>query len=166
MGVSVLTFSDEYWMQQALQLAHIAAAKGEVPVAAVLVKNNEFITQAYNQSIITHDPCAHAEILALRQAGAQLNNYRLLHTTLYVTLEPCCMCASAMVHARIQRLVYAADDPKTGAAGSVFNLVNNTAFNHSIAVTRGVLLAPCSTLLQQFFQARRKRSLHPAALNT
>lgn len=147
--------TDEYWMQQALQMAQLASAAGEVPVGAVLVKDQKLIVATYNQPISTHDPCAHAEILALRQAGVLLQNYRLLDTTLYVTLEPCCMCAAAMVHARIKRLVFAALDPKTGAAGSVFNLVDSISLNHRIEVTAGVMAEACAIELQQFFQARR-----------
>lgn len=147
--------SDETWMQQALVLAKKADSSGEVPVGAVLVFENQVIGRGFNQPIQANDPCAHAEILALRQGAQFLKNYRLVGCTLYVTLEPCAMCAGAMVHARIQRLVYGALDPKTGAAGSVFNLLQDSRLNHRIMVTSGVLAEPCSQLLREFFQARR-----------
>ncbi len=151
MGVT----SDEYWMRRALNLAQKADEAGEVPVGAVIVKGGKLISEAFNQPIETHDASAHAEICAIRQAGRVLQNYRLPGTTLYVTLEPCSMCAGAMIHARIERLVFAAHDPKTGAAGSLINLLNDDRLNHQIKVDSG-LLASCSTAkLQTFFKKRR-----------
>ncbi len=142
-------------MQRALDLAGQAASDNEVPVGAVIVKDDILIAEAFNQPILQHDPTAHAEILALRKAGEALGNYRLIDCTLYVTLEPCPMCASAMVHARIKRLVYGAADPRTGSAGSVFNLVQSDQLNHQLQVTKGVLAQPCGHILSRFFQSRR-----------
>lgn len=147
--------NDEQWMKQALELALQAQKAGEVPVGAVLVLNNEVIGEGWNQPISAHDPCAHAEILALRAGALQLNNYRLLNSTLYVTLEPCAMCAGAMVHARIQRLVFAAFDPKTGAAGSVMNILQDPRLNHRVQIEGGLFSEASSSLLRKFFQARR-----------
>ena len=148
--------SDLFWMQQAFDLALIAGDKGEVPVGAVLVdENNNIIGRGYNQVVTTKDPSAHAEIIALREGAANLNNYRLQHTTLYVTLEPCCMCAGALVHARIKRLVFATRDLKAGAAGSMFNLLQGYPLNHQIQIDEGFLQEECSTLLADFFEARR-----------
>jgi len=142
-------------MERALELARAAAAAGEVPVGAVIVRHGEVIAAASNRPIGTCDPTAHAEIIALRTAGDLLRNYRLLDTTLYVTLEPCAMCASAMVHARVQRLVYGATDPRVGAAGSIFNIVQHPSLNHRLEVTAGVLAEECGALLREFFAARR-----------
>lgn len=143
-------------MQQALKLAQQAWDGGEVPVGAILVDEHQHIMgSGYNQMIQLHNPSAHAEILALQAAGMTKRNYRLTHTTLYVTLEPCCMCAGAMVHARIQRLVFGAFDPKTGAAGSVFNLLTGDKLNHRIHVECGCLEVECATLLKNFFKTRR-----------
>ena len=148
--------SDLFWMQQAFDLALIAGEKGEVPVGAVLVdENNNIIGRGYNQVVTTKDPSAHAEIIALREGAANLNNYRLQNTTLYVTLEPCCMCAGALVHARIKRLVFATRDLKAGAAGSMFNLLQGYPLNHQIQIDEGFLQEECSTLLADFFKARR-----------
>jgi tRNA(adenine34) deaminase len=146
---------DQRFMAAALALAQTAASKGEVPVGAVLVKDGESIASAANAPIRLHDPTAHAEILALRAAGERLANYRLPGTTLYVTLEPCSMCAAAMVHARVERLVYAAADPKTGAAGSVMNLAQDQRLNHQMTVQAGVLADAAGELLQAFFRERR-----------
>jgi tRNA(adenine34) deaminase len=147
---------DEYWMGEALQLAHQAQAVGEVPVGAVIVSaDNQLLGTGFNQVIQLNDPTAHAEMIALRIAAAKIGNYRLPQTTLYVTLEPCCMCAGAMVHARIQRLVFGATDPKTGAAGSVFHLLNGAPLNHCVAVTRGCLQDQCALILRRFFKERR-----------
>lgn len=147
---------DELMMRRALELAASAAAEGEVPVGAVLVDAaGKIVAEAANQPIRRHDPTAHAEIVVLRAAGEKLENYRFPGTTLYVTLEPCAMCASALVHARVERLVFAAEDPKTGACGSVFDLVRSAALNHRISVTQGVLAEPASELLKDFFAARR-----------
>ncbi len=147
--------TDEYWMQHALSLAHEAEVIGEVPVGAVIVKDNQLISEAFNQSIGTHDATAHAEIGALREAGRVLQNYRLPGTTLYVTLEPCSMCAGAMVHARIERLVFAAFDPKTGAAGSLVNLLGDSRLNHQVEVEGGLLASQAASKLQAFFKKRR-----------
>ncbi|HUH00035.1 MAG TPA: tRNA adenosine(34) deaminase TadA [Gammaproteobacteria bacterium] len=147
---------DARYMRRALTLAACAEAEGEVPVGAVLVAEGRVIAETWNRNISRDDPTAHAEILALRAAGAALGNYRLPGATLYVTLEPCAMCAGAMVHARIARLVYGATDPRAGAAGSVFDLVRAPALNHQLQVTAGVLATECRALLQAFFRARRK----------
>lgn len=142
-------------MQRALELARQAAAAGEVPVGAVLVCQNQIVGEGYNQPITAIDPTQHAEIVALRAAARHLNNYRLPGTTLYVTLEPCPMCAGAMVHARIARLVYAAADPRTGSAGSVMNLLQHDALNHQVEVEGGVMAEESRALLQEFFRQRR-----------
>src|SRR5262245_24618365 len=147
--------TDEVFMHRALELARAAAAAGEVPVGAVLVKDGEIVAEGSNQPIGSCDPTAHAEMIALRAAGERLRNYRLLDTTLYVTLEPCAMCASAMVHARVQRLVYGATDPRAGAAGSIFNIAQHGALNHRLELTGGVLGDECGALLREFFVARR-----------
>ncbi len=142
-------------MRLALDLARRAEAAGEVPVGAVIVKDGTVVAEGWNRPIGSNDPTAHAEIVALRAAGQALGTYRLTGTTLYVTLEPCAMCASAMVHARVQRLVYAATDPRAGAAGSVFDIVRHPALNHRLECTGGVLAGDCSALLRSFFLARR-----------
>jgi tRNA(adenine34) deaminase len=147
--------NDEHWMMRALELAHDAEALGEVPVGAVIVKDDQIIAEGFNQPIASHDASSHAEINALRAAGEALDNYRLLDTTLYVTLEPCIMCVGAMIHARVSRVVYGASDPKTGALGGAFNLLDAMHHNHVFEVTGGVLADECSTLLQAFFKARR-----------
>lgn len=147
---------DELYMRRALALAACAEAEGEVPVGAVLVAEGRVLAETWNRNISLDDPTAHAEILALRAAGVVLGNYRLPGATLYVTLEPCAMCAGAMVHARIARLVYGAADPRTGAAGSVFDLVRAPALNHQLQVTAGLLATECGALLQDFFRTRRK----------
>lgn len=146
---------DIRWMQVAYDLAFSAQAQGEVPVGAVLVANNEVIATGYNQVITTHDPSAHAEMVTLRAAGQVRQNYRLPNTTLYVTLEPCPMCAGALIHARVERVVFGAYDPKTGAAGSVFSLIPHDAHNHRISVQGGILQEQCSAQLQAFFRERR-----------
>ncbi|MDC9612367.1 tRNA adenosine(34) deaminase TadA [Xenorhabdus khoisanae] len=150
-------YSDEYWMRRAIKLAIQAQEKGEIPVGAVLVADNEIIAEGFNHPITDHDPTAHAEIIALRRGGMQLQNYRLLNTTLYVTLEPCIMCAGAMVHSRIQRLVYGASDMKTGAAGSLIDILRHPGMNHQIDITGGVLAQECSTMLSTFFKQRREQ---------
>ena len=147
--------ADERWMQHALRLARRAAELGEVPVGAVLVKGEEVVAEGWNQPIAAHDPSAHAEMVALRAGAAALKNYRLGGTTLYVTLEPCVMCAGAIVHARIERLVYGADDPKAGGVKSVYDVIANPKLNHKPAWTGGVLAAECGAVLQEFFKARR-----------
>jgi tRNA(adenine34) deaminase len=146
---------DEFFMRRALELAREAEAAGEVPVGAVVVRAGEILAEGFNRPISTHDPTAHAEMVALRAAAARIDNYRLLGTTLYVTLEPCAMCAGAMVHARVERLVYAASDPRAGAAGSIFNVTQHPALNHRLEVVPGVLADECGTLLRDFFVARR-----------
>ncbi|WP_108652995.1 tRNA adenosine(34) deaminase TadA [Dongshaea marina] len=142
-------------MRHAQELAKKAASIGEIPVGAVIVADDQIVAEGWNRPITTHDPTAHAEIVALRVAGEKVQNYRLLDLTLYVTLEPCAMCAGAMVHSRIKRLVYGASDPKTGAAGSVFQLVQNPALNHQLEVTSGVLEESCAQMLSDFFKMRR-----------
>ncbi|MBC7945322.1 MAG: tRNA adenosine(34) deaminase TadA [Burkholderiales bacterium] len=146
---------DETYMRLALALAREAGDAGEVPVGAILVRENGVVGRGFNKPISSHDPCAHAEILALRGAAQALANYRLNDCTLYVTLEPCAMCAGAILHARLARLVFAAADAKTGAAGSVINLFADTRLNHHTAVTRGVLAEECGGLLKEFFASRR-----------
>ena len=146
---------DESYMRRALELARQAQTAGEVPVGAVIVRDGAIIAEGWNQPIRAHDPSAHAEMIALRTAGQSLASYRLLDTTLYVTLEPCPMCAGAMVHARVRRLVFGAPDPRAGAAGSVFNVVQHPALNHRIEFTSGVLAEECGALLREFFLARR-----------
>ena len=147
--------SDERWMRQALDLAERARSEGEVPVGAVLVMDDDCIGEGWNRSISTHDPTAHAEIEALRAAAGRLENYRLPGATLYVTLEPCAMCAGAIILARIKRVVYAAADPRAGAAGSVFNILQSTQLNHRVELVSGILEQEAATLLQTFFRERR-----------
>ena len=146
---------DARWMRRALELARQAQAHGEVPVGALLLAGGEVVAEAWNQPIGLHDASAHAEVLVLREAGRKLGNYRLAATTLYVTLEPCPMCAMAMVHARVQRVVFGAPDPRTGACGSIMNLVQHAALNHRLEVTGGVMAQECGTLLRSFFASRR-----------
>lgn len=147
---------DNMFMQRAYELALEAEKHDEIPVGAVVVHQGEIIGEGFNQSIMLNDPSSHAEMNAIRQAGSHLNNYRLIDCTLYVTLEPCPMCAGLLVHSRIGRLVYAAHDLKTGATGSVFNLVNNQALNHQIPVTSNIMQTECSQLISNFFKRRRK----------
>jgi len=154
MGVEEV-FSDEFWMRQALDAAIVAEKNNEVPVGAILVKNNQLLSTANNSPISLNDPSAHAEVLAIRNAATKLDNYRLPGTTLYVTLEPCMMCAGAMLHARIERLVFGAYDEKTGVAGSCFDWINNEKQLHKIKVQGGVLEKECRELLQNFFRQRR-----------
>lgn len=148
--------NDTLWMEKAYLLAEHAQAQQEIPVGAILVVEDKIVGSGWNQSITRHDPSAHAEILALRDAGEKLQNYRFNHSTLYVTLEPCMMCIGALLHARIQRLVFAALDPKTGAVASQFHLLDQgQKVNHRIAWEGGVLAEPCGALLKDFFLARR-----------
>jgi tRNA(adenine34) deaminase len=147
--------SDEYWMAHALSLAKRAEQQGEVPVGAVIIDDNEILGEGWNQPIINNDPTAHAEIQALRAACQHRKNYRLPDATLFVTLEPCIMCAGAIVHARIGRVVFAAKEPKTGAAGSCFDIFNTAQLNHHVRCEQGVLAEQSSTLLRHFFRGRR-----------
>lgn len=146
---------DPDFMARALELARQARAAGEVPVGAVVVRNRQIIGEGWNRPISTHDPTAHAEIIALRAAAHALGSYRLLDTTLYVTLEPCAMCAGAMIHARVKRLVYGSSDPRAGASGSIFNVTQHPALNHRIDCEGGLLSDECGELLRAFFAARR-----------
>jgi tRNA(adenine34) deaminase len=148
---------DLHCMQRALQLAEFAASKNEVPVGAILVNNPDqlIIGEGYNQPISSSDPTAHAEIIAMRQAAQKINNYRLVDTTLYVTLEPCPMCAGAMIHARIKRLVYATPDPRTGSVHSVLDLFGAAPWNHMVKCEHGLLAESAGSMLREFFQARR-----------
>ena len=153
MGVSVA--DDEAWMRYALRLAQRAEQLGEVPVGAVVVKDNRCIAEGWNNSIVSHDPTAHAEVVALRAAGIVVENYRLSDTTLFVTLEPCVMCMGALSLARVKRLVFGAYDPKRGAVCNALSLSDASFLNHHIDWTGGVLEADCSVLLKDFFRARR-----------
>jgi tRNA(adenine34) deaminase len=146
---------DARFMTRALELARDAEAAGEVPVGAVVVKDGVIVSEGWNRPISTHDPTAHAEIVAMRAAADALGSYRLLDTTLYVTLEPCAMCAGAMVHARVKRLVFAATDPRAGAAGSIFNIAQHAALNHRLEISSGVMAEECAAELRKFFVARR-----------
>jgi tRNA(adenine34) deaminase len=146
---------DRQFMQQALEQAQLAALAGEVPVGAVLVRDGLVISRAFNKPITDHDPSAHAEMLALRQAAMADENYRLPGATLYVTLEPCTMCAGAILHARLDRIVYGATDPKTGAAGSVLDVFSSKQINHQTSVEGGVMGEECGQLLRDFFKERR-----------
>lgn len=148
--------SSEQWMQRALALAEQARAAGEVPVGAIVVSNGEVIGEGFNQPIAAQDPTAHAEVVALRAAAARLRNYRLNDATLYVTLEPCLMCAGAILNARIARVVFGAFDPRAGAAGSLFDVLETDALNHRVDVVKGVLAETCRESLQQFFEGRRQ----------
>lgn len=149
--------NDADYMKLALELAQQAADAGEVPVGALVVKDGEIVGRGYNQPISGADPSAHAEMVALRDAAQHLGNYRLVGCTLYVTLEPCAMCTGAIQHARIARLVFGASDPKTGACGSVVNLMAEEKLNHHCEVTSGVLAEQCGSILSGFFAARRKK---------
>jgi tRNA(adenine34) deaminase len=147
--------TDEDCMRRALELARCAEAEGEVPIGALVVADGRILGEGWNRPVSSSDPTAHAEILALRAAGAARGSYRLGGTTLYVTLEPCPMCTAAMVHARIARLVFGAWDPRQGAAGSVFDLAHASALNHSLDTFGGVLAQECGALLKDFFRRRR-----------
>ncbi len=149
---------DVRFMRRALELAQRASGEGEVPVGALVVLNGEIVGEGWNRPIVSRDPTAHAEVVALRDAASRLENYRLCGTTLYVTLEPCPMCAGAIVHARVERVVYAALDPKGGAAGSVFDLLpTDERFNHSVLVEQGPLAEECGAVLRNFFRQRRQQ---------
>ncbi len=153
--------SDDIWMSEALLLAKRAGEEVEVPVGAVIVRDGKVIGRGWNRNIGLHDPSAHAEIMAMREAGIALGNHRLTTCTLYVTLEPCMMCAGAMIHARIDRIVFGASDPKTGAAGGKFDLLTNLAHNHAPLAEGGCLADECSTLLKDFFRQRRRSGNTP-----
>jgi tRNA(adenine34) deaminase len=146
---------DEFWMEEALREGQRAEASGEVPVGAVVVLKNRIVGRGSNRPVSAHDPTAHAEIIALRQAGENMSNYRLGDCDLYVTMEPCAMCAGAIVHARIRRLVYGATDPKSGAVESVMQVLDNSALNHRVQVKKGVLAGRCMDQVQAFFRSRR-----------
>jgi len=147
---------DAFWMEQALDQARMAAEAGEVPVGALVIKDGKILGSGHNRNLFDNDPTAHAEIVALRQAAARLDNHRLTGCEMFVTIEPCSMCAGAMIHARIARLVYGAGDPKAGAAGSVLEVLNHPRLNHQMEIIPGVLAERCSEILQEFFRARRK----------
>jgi tRNA(adenine34) deaminase len=150
--------TDELWMDEALRCAQRALEIGEVPVGAVVVLHGQVVGRGWNRNIIGADPTAHAEILALREAGANVGNHRLVDCELFVTIEPCAMCAGAMVHARIRRLVYGSDDPKAGAVRSVMHVLNHPQLNHKIEVRSGVLAGRSAEILQAFFRSRRSLS--------
>jgi tRNA(adenine34) deaminase len=147
--------NDEKWMQIAINESSVAKLVDEVPVGAVIVKNGELIAKAHNQPISTNDPTAHAEILALRKAGKKEKNYRLVGATLYVTLEPCLMCLGALMHARIDRIVFGAKNTKNGFCGSLIDMTNERQFNHQVNVTGGILEKQCQEILKSFFRLRR-----------
>ncbi|MDR2209535.1 MAG: tRNA adenosine(34) deaminase TadA [Azoarcus sp.] len=159
MSLGTDAIRDECFMREALALAREAGAAGEVPVGAVVVCNGEIVGRGYNRPITAHDPTAHAEIIALRNAAAHLGNYRLPGCELFVTLEPCAMCTGALFHARVARVVFGANDPKTGAAGSVLDLYAEPRLNHHAEIVGGVLAEECGELLSSFFAARRARTL-------
>jgi tRNA(adenine34) deaminase len=147
----------ERYMRIAIEAAKIAQENGDVPIGAVIVHKGKIVAKAYNQREQLQDPTAHAEIIALTQAAAALGNWHLHDCTMYVTLEPCCMCAGALVLSRIERLVYSCDDPKAGACGSIYNIVQDQRLNHRLEITSGLLNSECSILLQEFFQKKRKQ---------
>jgi tRNA(adenine34) deaminase len=148
-------FPDEFFMEEALRAAQRALESGEVPVGAVIARDGEIVGRGWNRNVNQNDPSAHAEIMALREAGATLGNHRLHDCEMFVTIEPCPMCAGALVHARLKRLVYGADDPKAGAVASVMQVVNHPRLNHEMEVRSGVLAGRCSEQLQSFFRNRR-----------
>jgi tRNA(adenine34) deaminase len=150
-----LTTADELWMEEALRAALRALESGEVPVGAVVVCDGRIVGRGWNANITGSDPTAHAEIMALREAGANVGNHRLGDCDVFATIEPCAMCAGALVHARIRRLVYGADDPKAGAVHSVMQVLNHPRLNHHVEVVSGVLAGRCAELLQEFFRQRR-----------
>ncbi len=151
-----MSHSDELWMEEALREAQRALALGEVPVGAIVVRDGRVVGRGCNRPLSDNDPTAHAEILALREAGQTIRNYRLPDCDLYVTVEPCAMCAGAITHARIRRLIYGAEDPKAGAVHSMLQVLNHPKLNHGVEVTAGVLAARSMDLLQKFFRDRRK----------
>ena len=147
--------NDEHWMKLALEQAEVAYANGEVPVGAILVRDNEVIGCGYNQPVSAHDPTAHAEIVALRDAADSVTNYRLPGTTLYVTVEPCTMCFGALIHARVFRVVYGASEPRAGVIHSSLRLADEAFYNHKFQCQGGVLATPCAKLMTRFFRERR-----------
>jgi tRNA(adenine34) deaminase len=152
---SLTTVSDEFWMEEALRAAQRALDAGEVPVGAVVVCDGEIIARGWNRNLTDSDPTAHAEVVALREAGAAVGNHRLGDCELFATIEPCAMCAGAMIHARLKRLVYGADDPKAGAVYSVVQVLNHPQLHHRMEVRGGVLAGRCAEMLQSFFRSRR-----------
>jgi tRNA(adenine34) deaminase len=148
---------DEYFMKSALKAAKKGWENGEVPVGAVLVKDDEIISTGQNSPITLNDPTAHAEIIALREGGEKLKNYRLIDTILYVTIEPCTMCMGAIMHARVKKLVFGTFDPKAGAAGSLFDFTIENKFNHNVEVKSGILESECRELIQDFFKQKRSK---------
>lgn len=148
----------ERFMRRALELAQQAESQGEVPVGAVVVHNDQIVGEGFNQVISLNDPSAHAEAQAIRAAGQLLNNYRLVNTTLYVSLEPCAMCAGLITHARVKTLVFGASDPRTGATGTAIEVLNHASMNHKVEVVGGVLSTDCAAILQEFFRKRRKNN--------
>lgn len=153
--MDTLQQTHEYFMRHAMELAQQGEALGEVPVGAVIVKDGEIIGEGFNQPITSHDPTAHAEVVALRDAASRIENYRLTDCTLYVTIEPCTMCAGSLIHARIKQLVFGANEPKSGVVGSNDNALLLPHFNHRIEVVSGVLAEECSAMMSNFFAARR-----------
>jgi tRNA(adenine34) deaminase len=149
------TAADEQWMRHALKLAQRAEQLGEVPVGALIVRGDELIAEGWNQPVASHDPSAHAEMVVIREAAKLARNYRLTGLTLYVTLEPCVMCAGAIIHARLARLVFGAPDPKAGAVNSVYDVIAQPRLNHKPSFTGGVLAGECGAVLSNFFRARR-----------
>jgi tRNA(adenine34) deaminase len=157
-GPTSMRAPDELWMEEALRAARRALEAGEVPVGAVVVCDGHIVGRGWNRNLTDSDPTAHAEVVALRQAGLQLGNHRLGECEMFVTIEPCSMCSGALVHARIKRLVYGADDPKAGAVRSVVQVLNHPQLNHCMEVRAGVLAGRCAELLQMFFRERRSSS--------
>ena len=149
---------DSKWMQRAFELAQKAKAHDEVPVGAVIVHEDKNIGEGWNQPISSNDPTAHAEIIALRDAGNKVGNYRLPNATMYVTLEPCAMCAGAIIHARLSKIIFAVTDSKTGACGSVFNLLKSEELNHKVEIGKGIMEDECRSLIQTFFKEKRNKS--------
>jgi tRNA(adenine34) deaminase len=150
-----MSYNDENFMDIAIEEALLASAKGEVPIGAVVTLGDNILARSHNNAISMNDPSAHAEILAIRQAAKMLGNYRLVGATLYVTLEPCVMCAGAIIQARVQRIVFGADDPKSGGVVSLYSILNDTRLNHSVEVKSGVKKDACAEILSRFFREKR-----------
>ncbi|MCX5781940.1 MAG: tRNA adenosine(34) deaminase TadA [Elusimicrobia bacterium] len=148
--------SDTFFLKEAVKEAKLSEKKGEVPIGAVIVLDNKIIGRGYNQSITLNDPSAHAEIIALKSAAKKLKNYRLIGSKIYVTIEPCAMCAGALVWARVSEIIFGVYDKKAGACGSIFNIANNKKLNHRIKIKAGVLKKECGSLIKKFFQKKRK----------